>query len=85
MKLFIWSGNLDSGAYHGDGSAFVAAETLEQARQLVAEYDKKDAESNPYSSYSYSEAVSLKEPTYELVLSKKEKARVVGVEIGCDC
>jgi len=83
MKAFIWSETLDSGAYHEDGSAVVVAQDVEQARELLVQFDV-NADLG-YTSYHYGAAAAGKEPDFILDVIETEQPRVVCVEPGCDC
>lgn len=75
MRLYVWQECLKTGAYHEDGSAFVIAETLKQARNLVPKQ---------HDYYSYHSAVLTTKPTKTIPIVGA-KAQVVALESGCDC
>ncbi len=48
MKIYIWQGNGISDAYHDDGTLVVAANTVDEARQIMHESRKIDPASGSY-------------------------------------
>lgn len=91
MKLFVWSENLKTEAYHGDGSAVVCADTLIEARAILAQRavlleieNQKLKDEGVFvipESYQWDRAVMNAEPTDILEIKKG----VVILTVGCDC
>ena len=80
MKMFIWNGNLETGAYHQDGGCGVIANSVSEAVKLLA-LD----EASPHETYRYAEAAKNTPPHATIEVSSTEDPRVVWRYEGCDC
>lgn len=79
MKLFIWSENIETGAYHKDGSAFVIAESEARALELLTLLDSE----NPF--FHWGSSARKKSAPIEITVPDTEVERVISRERGCDC
>lgn len=80
MKLFVWNGNLATGAYHEDGGCGVIAETLDKAIALL---EKQDNSKDNF--YNFASAAKKTEVHAVVEVSVDEKPRIVWMYSGCDC
>ena len=77
MRLYIWSENIDNGAYHGDASAVVLAESVSDALALLQKHD----EGEEYQFYKAGNALVKDVREIEI----PTEPTVVLITTGCDC
>lgn len=81
MKLYVWFEDLDNGAWHGDGSAVVLAESLDQARALLVRWQEEGRRL-----YDWATPAKTQEPATVVDLGDSQAGpQVVACMTGCDC